>query len=81
MLEKLGKEELIERLKELEKENKELKEKLYGKLDRKVEEKEISKETKAISTEEKIKIFMEIFKGRTDNDETKSKWKSHDKKA
>ena len=46
-------------------ENKELKEKLYGKLDRKVEE-EISKETKAISTEEKIKIFMEIFKGRTD---------------
>lgn len=66
MLEKLGKKELIERLKELEKENKELKEKLYGKLDRKVEEKEIGKGTKAISTEEKIKIFMEIFKGRTD---------------
>ena len=66
MLEKLGKKELIERLKELEKENKELKEKLYGNLDRKVEEKEIIKETKAISTEEKIKIFMEIFKGRID---------------
>ena len=60
----MEKQELLEKIKKLEKENKELKEKLYGKVDVKI--KETSKETKPISTEEKIKIFMEIFKGRTD---------------
>lgn len=60
MLEK----EILERLKTLEKENRELKEKLYGKLNK--EEKIINKRTKAISTEEKVKIFMKIFNGRTD---------------
>ena len=46
----------------LEKENKELKEKIYGK----IEVKDLPKESKDISNEEKIKIFMEVFKGRTD---------------
>ena len=40
MLEKSEKEELIERLKELEEENNQLKEKLRGKIHRKVGEKE-----------------------------------------
>lgn len=62
MLEKLEKEELISIIQRLEKENKELKEKVYGK----IEEKEIPKEQKVISNEEKVKIFMDIFKGRTD---------------
>ena len=39
-----------------------IKEKIYGK----VEEKESPKENKVISNEEKVKIFMEVFKGRTD---------------
>ena len=65
MLENLGKEELIKKVEALERENKELKEKLYGKIERKKEE-AINKETKAISNEEKVKIFMNIFKGRTD---------------
>ena len=62
----MKKEKLLEKIKRLEKENKELKEKLYGKVNVKIEEKETNKETKVISAEEKIKIFMEIFKGRTD---------------
>lgn len=62
MLESLEKEELINIIQKLEKENKELKEKIYGK----IEEKEIHKEQKVISNEEKVKIFRDIFKGRTD---------------
>ena len=62
MLENLDKKELIKLIEKLEKENKELKEKIYGKL----EEKELHKENKVISNEEKVKIFMEVFKGRTD---------------
>ena len=62
MLENLDKKELIKLIEKLEKENKELKEKIYGK----PEEKESTKENKVISNEEKVKIFMEVFKGRTD---------------
>ena len=62
LLENLGKNELIQIIEKLEKENKELKEKLYGK----IEEKDLPKEAKDISNEEKVKIFMEVFKGRTD---------------
>lgn len=62
MLDDLNKKELIQLIEKLEKENKELKEKIYGK----VEEKELPKENKVISNEEKVKIFMEVFKGRTD---------------
>lgn len=62
MLGDLDKKELIQIIQKLEKENKELKEKLYGK----IEEKEAKTESKAISSEEKLKIFMEVFKGRTD---------------
>ncbi|MBO5349214.1 MAG: DEAD/DEAH box helicase [Clostridia bacterium] len=64
MLEELDKKELIQMIQKLEQENKELKEKIYGKQ----EEKEISKpiETKVISNEDKLKIFMQVFKGRTD---------------
>lgn len=62
MLEDLDKKELIQIIEKLEKENNELKEKLYGK----IEEREMLNESKAISNEEKVKIFMEVFKGRTD---------------
>lgn len=64
LLENLDKKELIQMIQKLEQENKSLKEKIYGK----TEEKEISKsnETKVISNEEKVKIFMEVFKGRND---------------
>lgn len=62
MLEDLDKKELIQIIQKLEKENNELKEKLYVK----IEEKEVETEAKAISSEEKVKIFMEVFKGRTD---------------
>ena len=62
MLGDLDKKELIQIIQKLEKENKELKEKLYGK----IEGKEAKTESKAISSEEKVKIFMEVFKGRTD---------------
>lgn len=62
LLESLEKEELINVIQKLEKENKELKEKIYGK----IEEKEIPKEQKVISNEEKVKTFRDIFKGRTD---------------
>lgn len=60
MLESLGKNELIQMVKILEKENKELKEKLYGR----VEQEKNNQEN--ISSEEKVKIFIEIFKCRTD---------------
>ncbi|MBR0350236.1 MAG: DEAD/DEAH box helicase [Clostridia bacterium] len=62
MLEDFDKKELIQIIQKLEKENNELKEKIYGKK----EEKEAQIESKAISSEEKVKIFMEIFKGRND---------------
>ena len=62
LLENLDKKDLIQIIKKLEKENNELKVKLYGK----IEEKETITEIKAISNEEKVKIFMEVFKGRTD---------------
>lgn len=62
MLENLNKDQLIQLIEKLEKENKELKEKIYGK----VENKDSQKEVKIISNEEKVKIFMEVFKGRTD---------------
>lgn len=62
MLENLDKKELIKLVEKLEKENKELKEKIYGK----PEEKQSTKVSKVISNEEKVKIFMEVFKGRTD---------------
>lgn len=64
MLENLSKKELIQMIQKLEQENKALKEKIYGK----TEEKEISKSNKikVISNEEKLKIFMEVFKGRND---------------
>lgn len=62
MLEELDKKELIQLIKKLEIENKELREKIYGK----IEEKESPKEIKPISNEEKVKIFMETFNGRTD---------------
>ena len=62
MLEELDKKELIQLIEKLEKENKGLKEKIYGK----IEEKELPEENRAISNEEKIKIFMNLFKGRTD---------------
>ncbi len=62
MLENLNKDQLIQLVEKLEKENKELKEKIYGK----VENKDSQKEVKITSNEEKVKIFMEVFKGRTD---------------
>ena len=62
MLEELSKNELIQMIQKLEKENKELKEKIYGK----IEETQQVDSQKNISNEEKVKIFMEVFKGRTD---------------
>src|SRR5690625_236500 len=62
LLENLNQKELIQLIEKLEKENEDLKEKIYGKLEKKVK----PKENKAISNEEKVKIFMELFKGRTD---------------
>ena len=62
MLNDLDKKELIQIIQKLEKENLELKEKLYGR----TEEKEVKIETKSISNEEKVKIFMNLFKGRSD---------------
>ena len=61
-MENLEKEELMKIIQKLEQENKALKEKIYGK----TEEREKLEKTKVISNEEKVKIFMEIFKGRTD---------------
>ena len=62
MLNDLDKKELIQIIQKLEKENLELKEKLYGR----IEQKEVKTETKSISNEEKVKIFMNLFKGRCD---------------
>ena len=62
MLENMNRQELIELIEKLEKENKELKEKIYGKQPEKIQ----IESNKAISNEEKIKIFMNVFKGRTD---------------
>lgn len=71
MLDDLDKKELIQIIEKLEKENKELKEKIYGK----IEVKDLPKESKDISNEEKVKIFMEVFKGRTDL--YAKRWKSN----
>ena len=60
MLEDLDKNELIEMIKNLQSENTMLKEKIYGKL----EKQEKVKITTTISNDEKVKIFMELFKGR-----------------
>ena len=62
MLENMNRQELIELIEKLEKENKELKEKIYGKQPEKIQ----IESNKAISNEEKIKIFMNVFRGRTD---------------
>lgn len=62
MFENLEREELIKLILKLENENKELKEKLYGKLDKE----DLIKGKTIISNDEKVKLFMEIFKGRTD---------------
>lgn len=62
MLGDLDKKELIKIIENLKKEIEELKGKNY----KTTEEKFIENETKNISSEEKVKIFMEIFKGRTD---------------
>ena len=62
MLENMNRQELIELIEKLEKENKELKEKIYGKQPEKIQ----IESNKVISNEEKIKIFMNVFKGRTD---------------
>jgi hypothetical protein len=62
LLEDLDKKELIQIIENLKKENTNLKEKLYGK----IEEEESSNKIKFISNEEKVKIFMDVFKGRTD---------------
>ncbi len=62
MLENLTKKELIEIIKNLEKEIGKLKNETY----KSVEEKTTEIRKKDISIEEKVKIFMQIFKGRTD---------------
>lgn len=55
MFENLEKEELIQIIEKLKKENKDLKEQLHGK----VEKEEKKQELKNISSDEKVKIFME----------------------
>ena len=60
MVEELEREELIKIIDALKQENISLKEKLYGK------PKKIIKNIKEISSEEKIRIFEEVFKGRKD---------------
>ena len=62
MLKNMNRQELIKLIEKLEKENKKLKEKIYGKQPEKIQ----IESNKAISNEEKIKIFMNVFKGRTD---------------
>lgn len=62
MLENLSKKELVQIIEKLKKENNKLKEKIYGK----IEKTKIEVATKDISNEEKVKIFREVFKGRTD---------------
>ena len=61
MLENMNRQELIKLIEKLEKE-KNLKEKIYGKQPEKIQ----IESNKAISNEEKIKIFMNVFRGRTD---------------
>ena len=60
MVEELEREELIKIIDVLKQENISLKEKLYGK------PKKMIKNIKEISSEEKIRIFEEVFKGRKD---------------
>jgi len=62
LLKELEKDELIQIIEKLKKENKTLKEQLYGK----IKKEETEQKQKNISSEEKVRIFMEIFKGRTD---------------
>ena len=62
LLEELDKNELIQMIQSLEKENRKLKEKIYGK----IEENQQVEIKKNISNKEKVKIFMEVFKGRID---------------
>ena len=62
LLENLEKRELIKIIERLKKENNDLREKYYGK----VEHEEVKNDLKVTTSEEKVKIFMEIFKGRTD---------------
>ena len=57
MLEDLDKKELIQIIQKLEKENNELKEKLYGK----IEEKEVEKEEKVIVYTKNNSIIIAIF--------------------
>lgn len=64
MLEDLEKTKLIELIHKLEKENKELKEKLYGFNEQNEKAEENIKNN--ISNKEKIELFMSIFKARTD---------------
>jgi hypothetical protein len=61
LLEDLDQKELIQIIENLKKENTKLKEKIYGKI-----EEESSNKINSISNEEKVKIFMDVFKGRTD---------------
>lgn len=61
MLKNMNRQELIKLIEKLEKE-KNLKEKIYGKQPEKIQ----IESNKAIPNEEKIKIFMNVFKGRTD---------------
>ena len=63
MLEKLDKEELIQIIQKLQKENTELKEKIYGK---NYENNVKVANSKNLTNDEKIQIFMNLFKGRTD---------------
>ncbi len=60
MIKNLKKEELIKIIEELRKENVNLKEKLYGELQKN------TKKINNISSEEKIHIFQQLFKGRED---------------
>ena len=62
LLEDSDKKELIKIIENLQKEIKELKEKN----NEKIEQKNTEMENKNFSNEEKVNIFMEIFKGRTD---------------
>jgi len=62
LLKELEKDELIQIIEKLKKENKTLKEQLYGK----VEKEKTEQNQTNLSNEDKVKIFMEIFKGRTD---------------
>lgn len=62
MLDSLEKEELIQIIENLQKENTSLREQLYGMAGKQ----EIAQKHENISNEEKIKIFMEVFRGRQD---------------